>query len=396
MKYLATLSALLSLTAAACAQDGQVKIGVLNDQSTAFSALGGKDVVEAVKMAVEDFGGQVLGKPIEVVAADQQNKPEVAITIAREWIEKDNVDAMFDIAGSAMAGAINELLGKNKKLGFFVTPLTDRMTEAECNGYGMAWGYDAYSVIHASVLAQMKDGGEKWFLISNDYEGGKVVEKTFIDTIEGAGGTVVQAVRVPLDATDYSSYILQAQASGADVVALTLNGTPLVNAAKQVQEFGVIDGGQRVALSMLWQSDVRAIGREILKGSRFTAPWYWKDDPESIEFNRRMVERIGHAPTWTSSANYSAVMTYLKAVQAAGTDDADQVLAQLRKIEIKDFFAQNATLFPNGRLIHDMHLYEVNAPGGDDPEDVFTKVSTTPAAEAFRPLSDTKCPLVNK
>jgi len=388
--------ALCLLSGSARAQNASVKIGVLNDQSTSFSALGGTEVVEAVKLAVSDFGGQALGKPIQVVAADHQNKPEVALSIARQWLEQDGVDAIVDVANSAIALSVNTLLGERKKIGLFVSPITDRMTEDLCTGYGIAWAYDAYSVARSSAMAQIASGGETWYILSPDYEAGKVLEASYKAAVEESGGKVVGTVRAPLGTTDFSSFLLQAQASKAKVVALTLNGPELVNALKQIQEFGIIQAGQRVALGTLHQSDARSIGLETLKGIQFASPWYWNTDAASRQFEQRMMAKTGNAPGWVAAGSYSATMSYLKAVQAAGTDAPQAVLAKMREAKINDMFVHNGTLWPNGRLIHDMFLLQVNAPGGADKQDVFKVVATVPAEKAFRPLADSKCPLVKK
>jgi branched-chain amino acid transport system substrate-binding protein len=397
MKLAIATAFALSLASAAYAQDGTVKIGVLNDQSSSFSAIGGTEVVAAVRIAVADFGGEVLGKPIEIVAADHQNKPEVALAIARQWLEQDHVDVIVDVANSAVALSVNTLLGENKKIGLFVSPLTDRMTEENCNGYGIAWAYDAYSVARSSVHAQLEQGGETWYVISPDYEGGKVLENTVKTTIQDEGGKIVGSVRAPLGTTDFSSYILQAQASGAKVIAVTLNGPDLINALKQIQEFGLIQRGQRVALTVLHQSEARSIGLATLKGIQFASPWYWNTDEASRKFKEAMLQKTGNAPGWIAAGSYSAVMNYLKAVKAAGTDEPGAVLAKLRATRINDFFAHNATLWPNGRLIHDMYMLQVNKPGDSaDKQDVFKVVATVPAEKAFQPLDQSKCPLVKK
>ena len=399
MKRLMFATSLMLSTAltASAQQAPSVKIAVLNDQSSSFSALGGTEVVDAVKLAIQDFGGSVLGKPIEFVSADHQNKPEVALSIAREWLERDNVDAIVDIANSAIALSVNTLLGQNKKVGLFVSPITDRPTEDDCNGYGVSWAYDAYSVARSSVRAQLDRGGESWFIISPDYEAGKVLENTVKTAVEEEGGKVIKAVRAPLGTTDFSSFILQAQSSGAKVVALTLNGPELVNALKQIQEFGLIDQGQRVALTVLHQSDARSIGLDALKGIQFASPWYWNTDGASQRFKTEMMKKTGNAPGWVAAGAYSATMNYLNAVKEVGTDDADKVLAKLRDTKINDLFAHNATLWPNGRLIHDMYLLEVNKPGESaDKQDVFKVLATVPAEQAFRPLDQSKCKLVKK
>ncbi|GGA63165.1 ABC transporter substrate-binding protein [Nitratireductor aestuarii] len=395
--FATTALALLTLAAPALAADGVIKIGVLNDQSTSFSALGGSEVVTATELAVKDYGGEALGKKIEIISADHQNKPEVGLSIARQWIEQENVDAIVDMANSAIALGVNTLIGENKRVGLFVSPLTDRPTEADCNGYVTSWAYDAYSTFTSPVKALSADGVKKFFILSPDYEAGKVQEATVEDAINASGGEVMGKVRAPLGTTDFSSYLLQAQSSGAEALILNVNGPELVNAMKQAQEFGLKDQGIRLAAGILHQSDVRAIGVEALQGVQVAVPWFWNLDDNSRKFGEDMKAITGKMPGWVAAGAYSAVSTYLKAVDQAGTDDADKVLEAIRGMEINDMFAHNAKLFPNGRLIHDMFLAEVKAPADvKEGEDYFNLVATVPATEAFKPLSETACPLVNK
>jgi len=396
--FLATTAlALLALATPTLAQDGVVKIGVLNDQSTSFSALGGAEVITATKLAVKDYGGEALGKTIEVISADHQNKPEVGLSIAREWLERDNVDVIVDMANSAIALGVNTLIGENKRIGLFVSPLTDRPTEADCNGYVTSWAYDAYSTFTSPVKALAADGVTKFFILSPDYEAGKVQEATVEDAIKESGGEVLGKVRAPLGTTDFSSYLLQAQASGAEALILNVNGPELVNAVKQAQEFGLKDQGMRLAAGILHQSDVRAIGVDALQGVQVALPWFWNLDEDSRKFGEAMKQETGQMPGWVAAGAYSAVSTYLKAVDQVGSDDADAVLKAMQEMDVNDMFASNGKLFPNGRLIHDMYLVQVNAPSEvKEGDDYFTLVSTVPAAEAFKPLSETACPLVNK
>ncbi len=392
-KLLAAILLMLSSAGTSGAQSGpSIKIGVLNDQSSSFSALGGTEVVNAVRLAISDFGGKALGKPIELVSADHQNKPEVALTIARQWIERESVDVIADIASSAVALGVNTLLGKEKKIGLFVSPLTDRMTEADCNGYGIAWAYDSYSVVRSSVKAQIAGGGKSWFVLSPDYEAGKVLESSVKRAVEDEGGTVVGAIRAPLGTTDFSSYILQAQGSGADAIFLNFNGPELVNALKQIQEFGIVSAGQKIAIAYLHLSDARAIGAETLRSVRFASPWYWNMDEASRSFGLKMMKITGNAPNWVAAGTYSAVTAYLKAVEKAGTDDTDTIIKEMRETKIDDFFVHNSKLYPNGRLIHDMYMLEVKAPDQiKEKDDFFKLVSTVPAVEAFRPLEQSAC-----
>ena len=389
-----TVLATAALAMSAQAQENQIKIGVLNDQSTSFSALGGTEVVRAVELAIEDAGGEALGNPIELVSADHQNKPDVGLAIAREWLEQDNVDAIADMANSAISLGVNTLIGEKGKVGLFVSPLTDRPTEADCNGHVVAWAYDAYSTVGTTVKALLEGGGKKFFILSPDYEAGKVQEAWVETAVTDGGGEIMGKIRAPLGTTDFSSYLLQAQSSGAEAIIMNLSEPELINALKQVQEFGIIEAGQNIAVTFLHQSDARAIGAEALQGVRFSAPWFWNKDEASRAFGKRMKEITGNAPGWIAAGTYSAVSTYIKAVKEAGTDDADAVLKQMRDMEIADFFVQNGELYPNGRLIHDMYLLEVKAPGEiEEGDDFFKLVATVPAAEAFRPYSATTCKL---
>lgn len=391
-RIMATALALAAGAGLAQAQDGTVKIGVLNDQSSSFSALGGTEVVRAIELAIADHGGQALGQPIELVSADHQNKPEVGLGIARQWLEQDGVDVIADMANSAIALGVNTVIGETGKIGLFVSPLTDKFTESDCNGHVLAWAYDAYSTFTSPVKALMAEGVDSFFILSPDYEAGKVQEATEIAAIEAGGGKVLGAVRAPLGSTDFSAFLLQAQASGAKALILNANGPDLVNAVKQAQEFGLMAQGMIVGLGILHQSDARAIGVEALAGVRFASPWFWKKDAASEEFGRRMMEATGNAPGWVAAGAYSAVSNYLAAVEAAGTDDPDKVLEQMRSMKIEDFFVQNGTLYPNGRLVHDMYSLQVNAPDEvAEKDDFFRLVSTVPAAEAFLPYEASEC-----
>ncbi|MCL4186277.1 MAG: ABC transporter substrate-binding protein [Rhodobacteraceae bacterium] len=388
-----SVAALVALPA--LAQQNTVKIGVLNDQSTSFSALGGMEVVEAVRLAVQRHGPTAGGMPVEIVFADHQNKPDVALSIAREWLDEQGVDVIVDVANSAIALGVNTLIGEKGKLGLFVSPLTDRPTEADCNGHVVAWAYDAYSTVGTAVRAQLEKGLTSFFILSPDYEAGKVQESWVETAVVEGGGSVVGKVRAPLGTTDFSAFILQAQASGAQAIQLNLNGPELINALKQIQEFGLIERGQSVGVTFLHQSDARAIGAEALQGIRFSAPWFWQLDADSEAFGAAMKAITGNAPGWIAAGNYSAVGAYLRAVDAAGSDDAAAVFAQMREMDLDDMFVRSGTLHANGRLAHDMHLLEVKAPGEmTQGDDFFRLVATVPAEVAFRDVALSACPLV--
>lgn len=393
MKIIMSLAVALSASCSfAMAQDGAVKIGVLNDQSSSFSALGGTEVVHAVELAIKDHGGTALGKPIELVSADHQNKPEVGLSIARQWLEQENVDVIADMANSAIALGVNTLIGDLGKVGLFVSPLTDKTTEADCNGHVVAWAYDAHSTFTSPVKALLGEGVKTFYILSPDYEAGKVQEATEEKAIVDGGGTVAGKIRAPLGSTDFSSYLLQAQASGAQALMLNVSGPDLVNAVKQVQEFGIMAGGMKVALPALHQSDARAIGVEAMKGVRFAAPWFWTKNEASKAFGLRMKEITGNAPGWVAAGTYSAVSNYLKAVDAAGTDEPKAVLKALHEMKIEDFFVENATMYPNGRLTHDMYYIQVKDPSQvKEKDDFFELIAAVPAKEAFKPYSESAC-----
>lgn len=383
--------ALSAWSTVAFAQDGIVKIGVLNDQSSSFSALGGTEVVRAVELAIKDHGGTALGKPIVLVSADHQNKPDVGLSIARQWIEQDNVDVIADMANSAIALGVNTLIGEKRKIGLFVSPLTDRPTEADCNGQIVHWAYDPNSFLTSPVNGLLGDGVKTFFILSPDYEAGKVQEATEVAAIEAGGGKVLGTVRAPLGSTDFSSYLLQAQASGAQALILNVSGPDLVNAVKQVQEFGVMAKGMKVSTPALHQSDTRAIGVAALQGIVFAAPWAWNADAASEEFGKRMMAVTGNAPGWIAAGNYSAVRAYLKAVDQAKTDDPAAVLKVLHEMKIEDFFIHNAKMYPSGRLTHDFYLFRVKKPAGVKNQDYFERIATIPAEKAFKPYSASAC-----
>lgn len=392
--YLLGAAILAASTIVAQAQDNAVKIGVLNDQSSSFSAIGGMEVVHAVELAIEDFGGTALGKPIELVSGDHQNKAELGLAIASRWLEQDNVDAIADMTNSAIALGVNSLIGENGKVGLFVSPLTDRPTEEDCNGQVVAWAYDADSTIRSTVNALLAEGGRSVFILSPDIEAGKIQEEAVASAVVAGGGVVNGTARAPLGTTDFSSYFRRADASDADIFVLNLSGAELVNAMKAVQADKLPDLGYRIAVTFLHQADVRSIGVEALQGVEFATPWFWGKDEASREWGRRMMAITGNAPGWIAAGTYSAVTNYLAAVENAGTDEATAVLAALDDREIGDFFIQHGELYPNGRLIHDMYLVEVKKPGEVTEKDDFLKlVATVPAKEAFRPYSESDCKL---
>lgn len=378
----------------ASAQDDAVKIGILNDQSSSFAAIGGVEAVRAAELAIKDFGGTVLGKPIVLVEADHQNRPDVGLAIASEWLERGDVDVIADMPNSEISLGVNALLGKTDKVGLFVSPLTDRPTEEECNGQVVAWAFDTHSTVGATVKALLGEGRTSFFILSMDTEAGAIQEEAVSEAVKAGGGEVKGVVRVPWGTTDFSPYLKAAESSGARELMLNLSGADLIAAMKQINETALTDRGMEVAVTFLHQADVRLIGAEELQGVRFSTPWFWGKDDASKAWGHRMMEITGNAPGWIAAGTYSAVMNYLKAVEKAGTDASDPVLQALDDIEIADFFVQNGDLRPNGRLVHDMYLVEVKKPAEVTEKDDFLRlVATVPAAEAFKPHAETDCRL---
>ncbi|MCY0146161.1 ABC transporter substrate-binding protein [Hoeflea sp. G2-23] len=398
--YASVGAAALMLTAhAAIAADGvsddTVKIGVLGDMSGVYSTgFSGDGAVSAVKMAVEDFGGTVLGKPIEVISADHQNKADVASATARQWIDEDKVDMITDLTNSAVALAVQQLASEKKVITIATGAASSALTGESCTAYGIHYGYDTHALPVGTATAVVKNGGDSWYFITADYAFGHALEQNTGDVVKKLGGSVLGSSDVPLASTDFSSYLLQAQSSGAKVIGLANAGQDTVNSIKQAHEFGIVEGGQQLAGMLVLISDVKSLGTDVAKGLQFTTGWYWNSDDESKAWKERYEKYSnGAAPTFVHAADYSLTMAYLKAVEAAGTDDSDKVRAELGKMKIDDFFAKGGQIREDGLLVHDMYLLKVKD-GGTDPWDVAEVARTIPGNEAYPALADSGCPLV--
>ena len=384
------LAALLLGTATADAQP-KVKIGVLTDMNSVYADYAGQGSIDAARLAIEDAG--FAGK-VELVSADHQNKPDVGVSIARDWFEARDVDAIFDVPTSSVALAVNGLAGKNHKLVFFSTAIIDRITEEDCNGYGIAWTWDIYSVARSVALMQLKRGMDSWFVIAQDYAAGHAMQAMIQEVVTAKGGKVVGVARHPLGETDYSSYLIQAQASGAKIVAFTAGGTDLLNAMKQAREFGVGQRGQAIGTMYTIVTDVKAIGLDVLQGLNFVTAFYWDQDDQTRVFAKRFLAVHGAMPTMFQAGVYSAVLNYLKAVRATDSTDADTVRDWLRDQPIDDAFARHGRLLPNGRFIHDMLVARVKTPAESKyPWDYYDVLGVVPGAEAFRSIEQSKCKL---
>jgi branched-chain amino acid transport system substrate-binding protein len=398
-RILAVAALAFAWTGAAVAQPSgdAIKIGVLNDQSGLYAEFGGVGSVTAAKMAVEDFGGTVLGRRIEVLSADHQNKPDVASNIARQWLDVDGVDVFADLTNSAVSLAVQYITRERGKIALFSGPATTRLTNEDCSPTGFHWTFDTYSQAIGSARAVLQEGGKNWFLLVADYAFGHQMAADLANEVTTGGGTVVSQVKHPSGSSDFSSYLLQAQASKAQIIGLANGGTDTVNAVKQAGEFGIAERGQRLVGLVLVISDVHAVGLRSAHGLIATTAYYWDRDDASRDFAKRYEERMRRKPGMVQAGVYSSVLHYLKAVKAAGTNDGKVVAAKMRDMPVDDFFSRGGRIREDGRLLHDMYLVEVKRPEeSKGPWDYYKILRTIPAEQAAMPLSASKCPLVKR
>ena len=395
--FVAAVAAVALSGAGAQAQSGgPVKIGVLNDMSSLYADIGGKGSVVAAEMAAED-AGQVLGQKVQIISADHQNKPDVGAAVARQWYDQDGVDAIADVPTSSVALAVNEVSREKKKIALWSGPATSDLTGPKCNPYAASWVYDTYSLAHVTGGAVVKSGGTSWFFVTADYAFGHALERDTADVVKAAGGTVVGDVMVPLNTSDFSSYLLQAQASKAKIIGLANAGGDTINSIKQGAEFGITEGGQKFAGLLIFLTDVHSLGLKAAQGLQLTAPFYWDLNDETRAFSKRFAARFGRPPTFAQAGVYSAVAHYLKAIKAIGTKDPDKVMAEMRKLPINDFMTKDGKLRIDGRVIRPMYLFEVKKPSESKGEwDLLKLIETVPGDKAFRPLDKGGCPLVTK
>lgn len=396
------LSVLMTLAAgtatyAAEISDGKVKIGILNDQSGVYADFGGKYSYEAARMAAEDFGGTVLGAPIEVVTADHQNKPDVAANIARQWYDTEDVDAIMELTSSSVGLAVQALSTDKKKVTINTGAATIELTGAQCSPYGFHWAFDTNALAYGTGGALVQQGGDTWFFLTADYAFGYSLENSTAEFVKEHDGQVLGAVRHPLATTDYSSFLLQAQASGAKVIGLANAGLDTSNAIKQAAEFGIVAGGQRLAGLLFTLAEVHGLGLEAAQGLTLTEGFYWDRDDESRAFGKRFMERTGAMPNMIHAGTYSAVLSYLKAIEHAGSDDAEAVSKALKELPVNDVFAKNGRVAENGRMISDLYLLEVKKPEeSTGPWDYYKVLATIPGEEAFIDPAKSGCPLVTQ
>ena len=398
MKRLGAIAALLASTTLVAAQDlsdGVVRIGVLNDQSGTYADFGGLTSVDAAEMAVEDFDAAGKGIAVEIIAADHQNKPDVASALARRWYDIDGVDAIADLTNSAVAIAVNTIGKEQGKITLMTGPATTRLTNEDCSPTGFHWAFDTWSQSVGTASAVLEQGRKSWFLLTADYAFGHQMAAELTRVVEEGGGTIAGNVNHPLGSADFASFLLQAQSSGAEIVGLANAGTDTINAIKQAGEFGIAAGGQNLAGLVIVISDVHALGLDVAQGLLATTAFYWDLDDASREWSQRFFERTGRMPGMVQAGTYSAVLHYLRAIEAAGTDDGPTVAAKMREMPVDDFFAPGGEVRADGRLVKDMYLVEVKKPeDSTGPWDYYNVLQVIPAQEAAQPLELGACPHV--
>jgi branched-chain amino acid transport system substrate-binding protein len=395
----ACVSAIALLGGAAQAEisGNAVKIGVMNDQSGLYADLAGQGSVEAARMAVEDFGGSVGGAAIEVLSADHQNKPDVGSNVVRQWIDVDDVDVIVDVPTSSVALAVNEIVKEKDRVFLVSGAASTQLTGEACSPNTIHWTYDTYALAVGTGRAMVQEGGDSWFFITADYAFGHQLEEDTATVVKEEGGEVLGAVRHPLSSADFSSYLLQAQGSGAKVIGLANAGTDTTNAIKQANEFGITQAGQQLASLLLFLTDVNALGLEVAQDLVLTTGFYWDMNDETRAWSERFNERVGQMPTMIQAGVYSAVSHYLKAIEAAGGDQAKPVIEQMKATPVNDFFAKNGTIRDDGRMVHDMYLARVKSPEESTQKwDYYEILRTIPGEQAFLPLAESACPLVSQ
>jgi branched-chain amino acid transport system substrate-binding protein len=390
----ASFVAAFSLPASAQAP---LKLGLLLDMSGPYADIGGQGSVIAARMAVDDFGGKVLERPIEIVFADHQNKADLAGSLARQWFDDQGVETILDVAASGPALAVNEIAKQRSKILILNGPAARRLTNEDCAPYTVHYTYDNYALAKGTGEASVKAGYDSWFFITADNVFGKDLEAITSAFVAKNGGKVVGSVRAPLNSADFSSYLLQAQSSQAKVIGLANSGADTINAIKQAAEFGVGKSDQKLVALLVYITDVNSMGLEAAQGLLLTEAFYWDMNDETRAWSRRYFDKMKKMPNMTQAGVYSSTLHYLQAVKAAGTVESSAVMKMMKATPINDLFAHNGRIREDGRMVHDMYLFEVKKPSeSKEPWDDYRLVATIPAEEAFQPLSQSTCPLIKK
>ena len=399
----AAIAALLALSltsAPALAQDkisdGIVKIGMLIDLSGVYADIVGPGSVIAANMAIADFGGKVLGKPIELIVADHQNKADLTAAKAREWFDTQKVDMLADVAATAPALAALSVARQKNKIALFPSAASSRLSNEDCSPISVHWTYDTYALAAGTGRGVVKNGGDTWYFLTADYAFGTNLEKDTTEVIKAEGGRVLGSVRHPLNTSDFSSFLLQAQASKAKIIGLANAGGDMINSIKAANEFGITKN-QKLAALLVFINDIHSIGLPVAQGMLLTEAFYWDANDETRKWSRRFFEKHKRMPNMAQAGTYSGITHYLKAVQAAGTDETTAVMAQMKAMPVNDFMTKNGKIREDGRLVCDMYVFEVKKPSESNyPWDYYKLKATIPADQAFLPLARSSCALVKK
>lgn len=391
------VSSLFATAAQAEITDNEIRIGYLADMSGTYRDLSGPGGLEALKMAIEDFGGNVDGKKIVTFNADDLNKPDVGANTVRQWIDERNVDMVTGLVASSVVLAASKVVEQGGKLALISGAAASSLTNENCSPNHIHWTYDTYALANGTANAILKDGGKSWYILTADYAFGHSMEADIKKVVSEEGGEVVGTARHPFPSSDFSSYILQAQGSGAEVIALANAGADTVNSLKTASEFGVTQSGQKLAGMVVFLNDIHAMGLDVTQGLMLTTGWYWDMNDETRAWAKRYFDRVGRMPGMVHAGIYSAATHYLNAVKETGSDDAQTVRAHMAKTPVNDMFAKNGKIREDGRMIHDMYLVQVKTPAESKGEwDLYKVVRTIPAEEAYRPLAESQCKLVTK
>ncbi|WP_037462352.1 ABC transporter substrate-binding protein [Skermanella stibiiresistens] len=400
LKTLLAGTALLALSAGAASAQisgDAVKIGVLTDKSSLYADVAGEGSVVAAQLAVEEFGGKVAGKPVQVISADHQNKADISSNIARQWFDTEGIDAIADLVTSSTALAVQEVARDKGKITLISGAATSKLTGDACSPTGFHWTYDTYALAVGTGRAVVQEGGKSWFFITADYAFGQALEADVTREVKAMGGEVKGSVRHPLNNSDFSSFLLQAQASGAKVIGLANAGADTTNSIKQAAEFGITASGQSLAGLLLFISDVDSLGLQTAQGLSLTTGFYWDMDDETRAWSAKFEKKTNRKPTMVQAGVYSSVLHYLKSVEAAGTDDGVKVAAKMKELPVKDMFAKNGKILANGRMIHDMYLARIKQPAQSKGRwDYYDILRTIPAAEAYQTAELSGCPFTKK
>jgi branched-chain amino acid transport system substrate-binding protein len=395
LKKIVTALALLSISAISVAQEKKpIKIGFITDGSSLYSDIDGIGGKEAMEMAIADFGGTVLGRKVEVLFADHQNKADIAAGKAREWIDQEGVNVIFGGTNSGTALATSKVTTEKKRLYINNGAGTSQLTNEQCSPYTIHYTYNTIALANVTGKAMVEKGNKSWYFLTADYSFGEQLQKDATKVVNDNGGKVLGAVKHPLNASDFSSFLLQAQSSKAQVLGMANAGGDTINAVKAANEFG-INKSMKLAGLLVFITDVHSIGIKNASGLLATEAWYWDLNDETRAFAGRFIQKMKRMPTSVQAGDYSSMLSYLKAVKAAGTDNPEKVIAELQKMKINDLFTKGGYIRKDGVMVHDMYLFEVKKPEDvKKPWDYYTVVKKLPGEQAFNTLAESKCPLV--